>query len=560
MAGHGFPILSLMILLPLAGSAVILLAGARRASLFALAAATATFLVTLIPLGFFRNGESGFLFVEHRPWIDALGISYHVGVDGLSLFLLPLTGFLSVVAVLVSWNSVKIRVKAYFVSLLVLEAGMLGVFVALDAILFYVFWEAMLIPMFLIIGVWGGGNRRYAAVKFILYTVAGSLFLLVGFILMAFLSASQGTGFTFDLTRWFLFPVPEDGQTGLFLLFFIAFAVKVPLIPFHTWLPDAHVEAPTAGSVILAGVLLKMGVYGILRFCFPLFPGAVALFTPAVMALGIIGVIYGALVAFAQEDLKKLVAYSSVSHMGLIVVGIFAMNPAGLKGGIIQMLNHGLSTGALFVLVGAIYERKKTRNLKELGGLARSTPVLALFFVLTMLSSVGLPGLNGFVGEFLLLLGTFQFRWWLGALAATSVILGAVYLLWMTQRVLFEKDRSPGTDPGADFGFRERFVMTSMVLLMLFIGLFPSGLTDRLEPAARRLMTFTVSRQAPAALSAAGETIPIEETIHEQDGFAKSPFAALPFIPRHGDAPLRTSCSSGFGQPALGSFYETVGK
>lgn len=514
MTVHGFPLLSLMILLPLAGSAAVLIGRERWAPYAALATTAATFLVTLVPLNFFRAGEPGFLFVEHRPWIDSLGISYHVGVDGLSLFLLPLTGFLSVMAVLVSWNTVKERVKAYFVSFLVLEAAMLGVFVALDAVLFYVFWEAMLVPMFLIIGVWGGGNRRYAAVKFILYTVAGSLFLLVGFILMAFLSASHGTGFTFDLNRWLLFPVPEARQRWLFLFFFVAFAVKVPLIPFHTWLPDAHVEAPTAGSVLLAGVLLKMGVYGILRFCFPLFPGAVAFFTPAVMTLGIIGVIYGALVAFAQEDLKKLVAYSSVSHMGLIMVGIFAMNPAGLKGGIVQMLNHGLSTGALFILVGAVYERKKTRNLNELGGLARSTPVLATFFVITMLSSAGLPGLNGFVGEFLILLGSFRFRWWLGSLAATSVILGAVYLLWMTQRVLFETDRSPGKDPGGDFNLRERFVMTAMVLLMLAIGLFPSSLTDRLEPAMRKLMTVTVSLQTLAEPPAAAEKIPIEGMTH----------------------------------------------
>ncbi len=515
MTAHGFPLLSLTILLPLAGCAAVLLGSPRRAPHAALAATAATFLLTLVPLHASGSGDGGFRFVEHHPWVESLGISYHLGVDGLSLFLLPLTGFLSVMAVLVSWNTVRERVKGYFVSFLVLEAAMIGVFTALDAVLFYVFWEAMLIPMFLIIGVWGSENRRYAAVKFILYTVAGSLLLLVGFILMAFLSASHGPGFTFDLTRWLLFSVPESRQNWLFLLFFAAFAVKVPLVPFHTWLPDAHVEAPAAGSVLLAGVLLKMGVYGILRFCFPLFPSAVSAFTPAVMVLGVVGIVYGALLAFTQEDLKKLVAYSSVSHMGLIVVGIFCMSPAGLKGGIVQMLNHGLSTGALFILVGAIYERKKTRKLAELGGIAGSAPVFAVFFVIAMLSSAGIPGLNGFVGEFLILLAGFQFRWWLGALAATTLVLGAVYLLRMTQRVLFEKDRSPERGPVYDFRFRERFVMTAMVLPMAVIGLFPSILTDRLEPAVRDLAVPAVSRWAVEAPPAAAEHIQIGGTARE---------------------------------------------
>jgi len=502
MTTNDFPLLSILIALPLAGSALVLALDERRARAVALGAALLTFLATLAPLFLFRAGEPGFQFVEFHPWVGALGIAWHLGVDGLSLFLLPLTGFLSLAAVLVSWESVGQKVKAYFVSFLVLEAGMLGVFVALDAILFYVFWEAMLIPMFLIIGIWGSENRRYAALKFILYTVAGSLFLLVGFIVMAFLVQSQGGAPSFDITRWMDLRVPASHQLWLFAFFFVAFAVKVPLFPLHTWLPDAHVEAPTAGSVLLAGVLLKMGVYGILRFCFPLFPEATAFFTPAVMTLGLVGVVYGALVAFAQKDLKKLVAYSSVSHMGLIVVGVFCLNLAGLKGGIVQMLNHGLSTGALFILVGALYERKKTRDLDRLGGLAGRTPVLATFFVITMLSSVGLPGLNGFVGEFLLLLGSFRYAWWLGALAATSVVLGALYLLWMTQRVLFETDRSPERTGFGDFSLREKIIMTPIVLVMFFIGLFPAGLTDRLEPAARQIIAVSApgpAREAPPA-------------------------------------------------------------
>jgi len=502
MTINDFPLLSVMIALPLAGSALVLALDGRRARAVALGASLLTFIATIAPLVLFRTGEPGFQFVEYRPWVASLGIAWHLGIDGLSLFLLPLTGFLSLAAVLVSWESVGQKVKAYFVSFLVLEAGMLGVFVALDAILFYVFWEAMLIPMFLIIGIWGSENRRYAALKFILYTVAGSLFLLVGFIVMALLVQSQGGAPSFDITRWMAYRVPAQHQFWLFAFFFAAFAVKVPLFPLHTWLPDAHVEAPTAGSVLLAGVLLKMGVYGILRFCFPLFPEATAFFTPAVMTLGLIGVVYGALVAFAQKDLKKLVAYSSVSHMGLIVVGVFCLNLAGLKGGIVQMLNHGLSTGALFILVGALYERKKTRDLDRLGGLAGRTPVLATFFVITMLSSVGLPGLNGFVGEFLLLLGSFRYAWWLGALAAVSVVLGALYLLWMTQRVLFEKDRSPEKTGFGDFSIRETIIMTPIVLAMFFIGLFPAGLTDRREPAARQIIAVSApgtAREAPPA-------------------------------------------------------------
>jgi len=494
MTGYDFPLLSLIIALPLAGSALILAAGKHQARIIALITALATFILTLVPVCFFQPGTPGFQFTEQRLWIEALGVSYHVGLDGLSLFLLPLTSFLSVAAILVSWNAGNEKTKGYFISFLVLETGMLGVFIALDAILFYVFWEAMLIPMFMIIGIWGGNNRRYAAIKFFIYTAAGSLLLLAGFIITAFLTQSPEGKLSFDLTRWLAAGIPSSHQYWLFACFFLAFAIKVPLFPFHTWLPDAHVEAPTAGSVILAGVLLKMGVYGILRFCFPLFPEGTSFFTPVVMAMGIIGVIYGALLAFAQDDMKRLVAYSSVSHMGLIVVGIFCLNLAGIKGGIVQMLNHGLSTGALFILVGAIYERKKTRNLNLLGGLAGKTPVLAVFFVITMLSSVGLPGLNGFVGEFLLLLGSFQYAWWLGALAATSLILGAIYLLWMTQRVLFEQDRSPERAGFSDFSLREKIIMTPIIILMLLIGFFPSLLTDRLEPAARDIIAASKPR------------------------------------------------------------------
>ncbi len=496
------PLLSLIVFLPLAGALGVLAAAGRQwPQRVALLSTFATFILTLLPLRHFDKGQAGFQFVEHAPWITTLGISYQLGIDGLSLFMLPLTGFLSVAAVLVSWDRIKTGEKAYFISFLVLETGILGVFTSLDAVLFYIFWEAMLIPMFLIIGIWGGANRRYASLKFILYTMAGSLFLLIGLIMMAFLNRKLGGGFSFDMASWLLLKVPPDYQYGLFILFFAAFAVKVPIFPFHTWLPDAHVEAPTAGSVILAGVLLKMGIYGILRFCMPMLPEATLYFTPAIIALGVIGIIYGALVAFAQHDLKKLVAYSSVSHMGLIVVGIMAGSMAGMKGGIIQMLNHGLSTGALFILVGAIYERMQTRDVNMLGGLASRTPVLAAFFIIMTLSSLGLPGLNGFVGEFMLLLGAFQYRWWVGALSATTLILGAVYMLWMVQRVFFETERSKEGNSFGDSSPLERFVMIPFVLLAFFIGLYPSYITDRIEAASRRLIYVSTAEKnnRPAA-------------------------------------------------------------
>lgn len=506
-----YPLLTALVFLPLAGSLFILWASNRRRVQFvSLVTALLTFGLTLVPLLAFRLDQGGFQLVERHAWIDAFGITYHLGIDGLSLFLLPLTGLLLVASVLVSWDRIETKLKGYHVSLMVLATGMLGVFVALDAVLFYIFWEAMLIPMFLIIGIWGGENRRYAAIKFIIYTMAGSLFLLIGLLVIAFLGKSLGYGFSFDITRWVLFHVPSDVQTWLFLLFFAAFAVKIPLFPFHTWLPHAHVEAPTAGSVILAGVLLKMGVYGILRFCFPLFPEAVAFYTPYIMVLGIIGIIYGALVALAQDDIKKLVAYSSVSHMGFIVVGIFSLNLAGLKGGILQMLNHGLSTGALFILVGAIYERKKTRDLNRLGGLAGRVPVLATFFVMTVLSSLGLPGLNGFAGEFLLLLGAFQYQWQLGALAALTVVLGAVYMLWMTQRVLFEQDRSADGKTVPDFSLREWLTLVPMVLLF-FIGLYPSAMTDRMDRVSRDI----ISMAAPKGSNPVLATREIQEITRE---------------------------------------------
>jgi NADH-quinone oxidoreductase subunit M len=514
-----FPLLTLIVFLPLAGALCLLAVKSRQGIQgVALISTLATFVMTLLPLWHFHPEHAGFQFVENVPWIAGMGISYHLGIDGLSLFLLPLTGFLSVAAVLVSWNKIRLKEKAYFISFLVLETGILGVFASLDAVLFYIFWEAMLIPMFLIIGIWGSENRRYASIKFIIYTMAGSVFLLIGLILMAFLNQQLGDGFSFDMVSWFALRVPSHNQHGIFILFFLAFAVKVPIFPFHTWLPDAHVEAPTAGSVILAGVLLKMGIYGILRFCLPLLPEAVSYFTPAVIALGVIGVIYGAIVAFAQDDLKKLVAYSSVSHMGLILVGVMAGNMAGMKGGIVQMVNHGLSTGALFILVGALYERKKTRDMNKLGGLAARMPVLATFFIIMTLSSLGLPGLNGFVGEFLLLLGAFRYEWWIGALSATTLILGAVYMLWMVQRVFFETDRSGRPGSVADLSSGEKLIMIPLTLLVFFIGLYPAFLTNRVEAISRQLIfTPAVKAASRATASSPFQSDPVKEMTHEHD-------------------------------------------
>ena len=508
------PLLTIIVFLPLAGAASVLLAKGRQGIQgVALTTTLATFALTLLPIWQFRPEAAGFQFVEQAPWIAALGISYHLGIDGLSMFMLPLTGLLSIAAVLVSWNRIESKEKAYFISFLVLETGILGVFTSLDAVLFYVFWEAMLIPMFLIIGIWGSANRRYAALKFIIYTMAGSVFLLIGLIIMAFLHRQIGGVFTFDMVSWLTLNVPSRWQYGIFVLFFAAFAVKVPIFPFHTWLPDAHVEAPTAGSVILAGVLLKMGIYGLLRFCLPLLPEATLYFTPAIIALGVIGVIYGAFTAFAQDDLKKLVAYSSVSHMGLIVVGVMAGNLAGMQGGIIQMVNHGLSTGALFILVGALYERQKTRYMNRLGGMAARTPVLATFFVIMTLSSLGLPGLNGFVGEFLLLLGAFRYQWWIGALSATTLILGAVYMLWMVQRVFFESDRSGRSETPSDLSFREQAVMIPLTLLVFAIGLYPAYLTDRIATVSRQLISApAIKADSPSEtirLAAAPVPVPI---------------------------------------------------
>lgn len=436
----------------------------------------------------FDSQRSGMQLVENHLWIDSPRIDYHMGVDGLSTLLVLLTAFLTPLAVLASWAGITSRVKEFFMFLLALETGMIGVFVALDFFLFFIFWEAMLIPMYFLIGLWGHERRIYAAVKFILYTMLGSALMLVGILYL------YNTTGTFDITAATRTlaaggtKLSLTAERWLFLAFFLAFAIKVPLFPLHTWLPDAHVEAPTAGSVILAGVLLKMGTYGLLRFCLPLFPRASTEFAPVIVALAIVGILYGALVAMVQPDLKKLVAYSSVAHLGFVVLGIFAFNINGVEGAIYQMLSHGVSTGALFMLVGMLYERRHTRLIHEFGGLASVLPVFSTFFMIVTLSSLGLPMLNGFVGEFLIVLGSFRARFLYGALAATGVVLSAVYLLWMYQRVFWGEVTNESNRRLPDCNWREKIMLTMVVVTILAMGVYPQPFLRRMDRTVAHLL------------------------------------------------------------------------
>ena len=498
----GFPILSLITFLPLLGALGILFVpstgsghrNARKAALvkwLALGVAVANFLLSLLLFFYFQSETAaglGMQFVENVPWIPSLGVSYHLGVDGISLFMVLLTTLLSAVAILSSWTAITERVKEYYIFMLLLEMGMLGVFVSLDLLLFYVFWEITLIPMYFLISMWGGRRRVYAAMKFVFYTMAGSVLMLVAIMALYFMNAAATGERTFDLLRLYQFQVPVGSQTWLFLAFALAFAIKVPLFPFHTWLPDAHVEAPTAGSVILAGVMLKMGTYGFVRFCLPLFPEASVTFMPLMSILALIGIIYGALVALSQRDVKSLVAYSSVSHLGFVVLGIFTMNAQGLSGGILQMVNHGLSTGALFLLVGMLYERRHTRLIEDFGGLWKQLPVFGLFLLIVTFSSVGLPGLNGFVGEFTILVGAFKARPIYAAFAALGVILGAWYMLTMFRRVMHGPLDKPANQGLKDLSAREIAVLVPIVILIFLIGVFPNLLFDKMAASVAALL------------------------------------------------------------------------
>ncbi|MGR3173882.1 MAG: NADH-quinone oxidoreductase subunit M [Candidatus Scalindua sp.] len=485
------PILSIVTFLPLLGAIWLLFINGEKQEKIkriALVIAIGNFIISL-PLFFkFKLNTAEFQFVENVPWIKEFGISYHVGIDGISLFLYLLTSFLTLICILASWN-IKDRIKEYMIAMLILETGMLGVFISLDLFLFYVFWELMLIPMYMLIGVWGGPKRIYATIKFFLFTMAGSVLMLVGIIVIYFMNYNATGEYTFDLLKIYKLDIPMGAQFWLFLAFFFAFAIKVPMFPFHTWLPDAHVEAPTAASVILAGVLLKMGTYGFVRFSLPLFPYASHQFVPLIAWLAIAGIIYGALVAMVQEDLKKLVAYSSVSHLGFVMLGIFVFNIQGMEGSILQMINHGLSTGALFLLVGMLYERRHTRLITDFGGITKKMPVFAVFFLIMTLSSIGLPGLNGFVGEFLILVGVFKANVLYAVLATTGVILSACYMLWMFQRVMFNKLTNPANKKLKDINMREWAILLPITILVFWIGIYPKPILSRMDVSVNHLLT-----------------------------------------------------------------------
>ncbi|QPJ65712.1 MAG: NADH-quinone oxidoreductase subunit M [Candidatus Nitrohelix vancouverensis] len=485
-------LLTFLTFLPIFGALILAFLPKENENLIkqtAVAVAAADFLLSLQLYAGFDLSSHEMQFEYVASWIPTFGVNYHVGIDGISLLLYIMTTFLTLISIIASWGVTK-HIKEYMMAMLALSTGMLGVFIALDFFLFYVFWEFQLVPMYLIIGIWGGPRRIYAAIKFFLYTAVGSLLMLVGIIWIYFeIKAQTGVGTTDLMYITEHLNIGLDAQKWLFIAFFLAFAIKVPMFPFHTWLPDAHVEAPTAGSVILAGVLLKMGTYGFLRFNLPLFPFASNVFLPYIAWLAIIGIIYGALIAMVQEDLKKLVAYSSVSHLGFVMLGIFAFNHYGLEGALLQNLNHGISTSALFLLVGMIYDRRHTRLISEFGGLAKILPMYTVCFMIISLSSIGLPGTNGFVGEFLILLGIFQVNGIWAAAATSGVIFAACYMLWMFQRVMFLELKNPKNEKLKDMNARELITMVPLIILVFWIGFYPKPFLQTFEPTVTHLLT-----------------------------------------------------------------------
>lgn len=528
-------LLTILILLPTIGA--VLMLGLKALTKDEAQLKWITFGITMInfviSLALFSSsavaGSSGFSFEQNVPWIRAINTYYHVGVDGLSLWLVILTTFIMPIAVISTWHAVEKYRTAFYVFLLLLESAMIGVFVSLDLLVFYLFFEASLVPMFFLIGIWGGENRIYAAVKFFIFTALGSLLMLVAIIALYYIYADQtGLGGSFDfvailaaMKNGTLTLVPQTGAL-LFFAFALAFSIKVPLFPFHTWLPDAHTEAPTAGSVILAAVLLKMGTYGLMRFNFVLFPDQAREFAPLFIVFAIIGIIYGALVAMVQPDVKRLVAYSSVAHMGFVILGMFSFTEQGMQGALYTMLAHGVTTGALFLLVGFIYERRHTREITQFGGLANVMPVYATIFVITTMASIGLPFLNGFVGEFLIMLGMFQSHalniygttnWNIIAtmLAGTGVIFAAVYLLWMVQRVFFGKVTNDKNKTLADLSWREIGLMVPLLFLMVYMGVYPKPILGRSENAVKAIQTRLVGQAGGAIEHAEDHTkAPVE--------------------------------------------------
>src|SRR6188768_2643648 len=487
-------LLSFIVFLPLVGALLVLLVpnrdekGAAMVRQLGLVVSLVVFFFTLLLWGRFDAGSAEFQFVEQASWIPAFGIDYHLGVDGISLLLIVLTGFLTPISLLSSWESVEKKTKEFTFFVLALEAAMLGVFVSLDLFLFYVFWDAMLIPMYFLIGIWGYDQRIYAAIKFMLYTMAGSVLMLVAILGLAWMHSEATGAYSFDLLKLYTLQIAPETQRWFFLAFAVAFAIKVPLFPFHTWLPDAHVQAPTAGSIILAGVLLKMGTYGLVRFAFPLFPMAAAEFAPWIALLAVIGIVYGALVAMVQPDMKKLVAYSSVSHLGFVVLGICSMNVQGVQGAVYQMLAHGISTGGLFLIVGMLSDRRHTRLISEFGGLRNVMPRLTAAFMIMTLASIGMPALNGFIGEFLTMLGAYRWDPRYVVVAGLGVILSAVYMLWMFQRVYLGDVTNPKNAKLADLQPREWAAVLPLCAMAILMGVAPTIFTAPMEPAVNKVV------------------------------------------------------------------------
>ena len=507
-----FPLLSLILFTPFVGAILLLFVNKNSQDTLRWIANIAGglgFLVSL-PLWFWYDPlDPDWQFVERLQWIPSIGAEYHLGVDGFSSLLILLATLMGFLAIMSSWTAITERVKEYYVFLLLLQVGMIGAFVALDFLLFFLFWEVMLVPMYFLIGIWGSERRLYSAIKFFLYTLVGSVVMLLGILTLYFYQHSLTGTYTFDVTEFHQLSVPADIQFWVFLAFFLGFAIKVPMFPFHTWLPDAHTDAPTAGSVILAAVLLKMGTYGFIRFSLPILPEASHYFVPMIVWLSIIGIVYGALVALAQSDWKRLVAYSSVSHMGMVMLGMFALNPVGITGSIVQQINHGISTGALFLLVGVVYERRHTREISEYGGLSKVMPVYAAIFLIMTMSSIGLPALNGFIGEILILQGIFvENKMWAGV-AAVGIVLGATYMLWLYQRTMFGDVTNPKNENLPDLGLRELATFVPLIILVFWIGLYPSPFINRLETSVERVMSRLSASELRDAQAGCGDALAV---------------------------------------------------
>ncbi|MGE3177702.1 MAG: NADH-quinone oxidoreductase subunit M [Vicinamibacterales bacterium] len=505
--------LSLILFTPLLGALVLLFVNKQNTAAIRMIANVFAFVGFLIsvPLWFAYDIKNpDYQFVERLPWIPSVGAEYFLGVDGFSTLLILLTTMMGFIAVLSSWNAIEERVKEYYIFLLMLQTGMLGAFMALDFLLFFLFWEVMLVPMYFLIGIWGSANRLYSAIKFFLYTLVGSVVMLLGILALYFAYHSATGVYTFDVTKYQQFAFAQNLQWWVFMALFLGFAIKVPMFPFHTWLPDAHTDAPTAGSVILAAVLLKMGTYGFIRFSLPILPYGTRAFMPYVVFLCLVGIVYGGLIALAQKDWKRLVAYSSVSHMAMVMLGMFALNPVGITGSIIQQLNHGISTGALFLLVGVVYERRHTREISEYGGLSKVMPAYAAVFLLMTMSSIGLPTLNGFIGEFLILQGAFVASKLWAAIAASGVVIGAAYMLYLYQRTMFGKVENPKNVNLPDLSMREFATFVPLIILAVWIGLYPKPFLDRLATSVDRVVARVSPQYGQRAMAECGAA-PTEE-------------------------------------------------